>query len=151
MPIDIDGRIKFERSAVIPAGSTGSLAVEVFGGPLARVQAAVFSADGTPLQGVGFDGFGPPLTTEIGGKATWLFLVPPNAAYLKWSVQAVRSAANLGSYSVTSKVRAANGDICAAGQFSAQIAAGQFADDIVYDGVDLSTTQMVPLVAGARV
>lgn len=149
MPISIDGRMKFQTTVPLQPGATGSLAVEVFGGPLARVQAAVFAADDSVLQGVGFDNFGPPLTTEFGGKANWLFKADARAAYIKWGVQAVRSAANLGSYSVTAKVRQADGGIVSSGQFSAQITDGQFADDIIYDGVNLATAAMPAVVRGA--
>ena len=148
MPIVIDGRIKF--GATVPlSGSTGSLSVEVFGGPLARVQAAIFAADDTLLQAVGFGDFGPPLTTENGGRASWLFKVDGRAAYMKWGVQAVRSAANLANYSVTAKVRQADGTPLASGQFSAAIADGQLADDIIYDGVNFAPAVMSGLQPGA--
>ena len=138
MPLLVDGRIKFSAPARFPEGSsTGTLSVEVFGGALARVQVAVFSASDQVLQAVGFDPFGPPLTTENGGKVGWLFNLQAEAAYIKWGVQAVRSAGNLSNYSVTAKVRSADGTPVASGQFSAAIPDGKFADDIIYDGVDL--------------
>lgn len=148
MPITVDGRIKFG-SNIMLSGQTGSLTVEVFGGPLARIQAAVFAADDTVIQAVGFGGNGAPLTTENGGRASWLFQIDSRAAYIKWGVQAVRSAGNLGDYSVTSKVRQLNGDALAIGQFSASIAAGQFADDIIYDGVNLAPPMTSAMVPGA--
>ena len=154
MPIDIDGRIKFSVPAIFPAGSySASLSVEVFGGPLARVQVAVFDATNKVVQGVGFDGFGSPLTTEDGGKVGWLFR-PTADCYIKWGVQAVRSAGNLGNYSVTAKLRLADGTPLVSGQFSALIPDGKFADDIIYDGADLvlSVPQAnLPVPAGALI
>ena len=82
VPITLDGRIKFGSTITLP-DQTGSLTVDIFGGPLARVQAAVFDANDKPIQAVGFDGFGPPLTTEIGGRASWLFQADPRASYVK--------------------------------------------------------------------
>ena len=136
-PNGLDERIAFNKEVGL-RGQTGSLSVDVFGGPLARVQAAIFDANNTLLTGVGFGDFGPPLTTENGGRASWLFHVPPNALYMKWSVQAVRSAAGLGSYSVTAKVRNSAGDAQATGQFSATIPDGEFSDSIIFDGVKFS-------------
>lgn len=149
MPITLDGRIKFG-STIMLSGQTGSLSVEVFGGPLARVQAAVFDANDTVIQGIGFDGNGPPVTTENGGRANWLFQIDPRASYIKWGVQAVRSAGNLGDYSVTAKVRQTNGEALATGQYSAAIAAGQFADDIIYDGVNLAPPMLGTILPGAN-
>jgi hypothetical protein len=149
MPIGIDNRIKFGATVAL-IGATGSLSVEIFGGALARVQATIFAADDSVLQAIGYGDFGPPLTTEVGGRASWLFQVATNASYMKWSVQAVRSAANLGDYSVTSKVRNADGDALATGQFSASIATGQFADDIIYDGVNFASIAL-PMPAGTDV
>ena len=142
MPITLDGRIKFGSTITLP-DQTGSLTVDIFGGPLARVQAAVFDANDKPIQAVGFDGFGPPLTTEIGGRASWLFQADPRASYVKWAVQAVRSGGNLGNYSVTAKIRQASGDALVTGQFSAAIAEGVIADDIIADGVNLAPASML--------
>lgn len=72
-----------------------------------------------------------------------------DAAYIKWGVQAVRSANNLGDYSVTAKVREANGNVLATSQFSASIADGSWADDIVYDGISIIAPLTAPMPAGA--
>jgi hypothetical protein len=138
MPIsEIDSRIKFNPDKTISLqGQVGSLSVEVFGGPLARVQAAIFADDNSLLTGVGFGDFGLPLTTEVGGRASWLFQAPKNASFMKWSVQAVRSAAGLGNYSVTAKVRDANGDALQVSQFNAAIPDGAFSDNVIFDGVN---------------
>jgi hypothetical protein len=146
---DVDARIKFKKEIPLPAQS-GSISVEIFGGPLARVQIAIFDAGDNILDGVGFADFGPPLTTEIGGKASWLFESNPNASYVKWGVQAVRSAANLGAYSVTAKVRDSSGNPAATGQFSATIPDGKWAGDIVYDGVGFLPELVEVMPAGAN-
>lgn len=141
MPIITDGRIKFTRPAVFPPGeTTGTLSVEVFGGPLARVSAAIFSKQDVILKAVGFGGYGPSLTTENGGKASWLFELHPDAAYIKWSVQAIRSAANIVNYSVTAKVRSADGTPLVWGQFDAVIPDGKPDDTPIFDGADLLQT-----------
>lgn len=138
MPIEVDGRNKFSVPANFPAGSsTGTLSVEIFGGPLARVQAALFGADDKPITGIGFDPFPPPITTEKDGRASWLFELPAGAAYIKWGVQAVRSAASLSNYSVTAKVRSADGTPLVVSQFSALLDDKAFSDPIIYDGADI--------------
>lgn len=149
MPIGTaDGRIKFTRPAIFPAGaSTGTLSIEVFGGPLARVSAAIFSAQDKLLFAVGFDEHGASLTTENGGKASWLFPLPPEAAYIKWSVQAFRSAGNLSNYSVTAKVRAPDGTALVSGQFDALIPDSQTADQPILDGADF----VVPSASGPAI
>jgi len=146
----VDARIKFKPGTDVSLpGPTGSLSADVFGGPIARLQVAVFDSNDKVLQAVGFGTFGHPLTTEIGGRASWLFEADPKAAYIKWGIQAVRSAASLGSYSVTVKVRDSEGNALATSQFSATIPDGDFADDIVYDGVGfVQAPQAIP--AGAQ-
>jgi hypothetical protein len=135
----IDARIKFAPGTDISLnGPTGSVSADVFGGPIARLQVALFDANDQVLQAVGFGKFGQSLTTEHGGRASWLFQADSKAAYIKWGIQAVRSAANLGSYSVTVKVRDSQGNALATSQFSATIPDGQFADDIIYDGVNFA-------------
>lgn len=144
----VDARIKFQ-SSIHVRDASGSLSVEVFGGPLARVQIALFNARDEAIQGIGFGNFGQPLTTEQAGKVNWLFNMNSDAAYIKWGVQAVRSANNLGDYSVTAKVREANGNVLATSQFSASIADGSWADDIVYDGISIIAPLTAPMPAGA--
>lgn len=147
--ISVDSRIKFQKTITLP-GPTASISLQIFGGPLARFQVAVFDANDKVLQAIGFGPHGFPLTTENGGQTSWLFEPVLNAAYMKWGVQAVRSAANLGMYSVTVKVRDPDGNPIVTSQFSAAIPDGEFADDIIYDGVNLQ--QVAPAMPiGAQV
>ena len=148
MPITTDARIKFGSGTDIAlSGLTGSISCEIFGGPIARFQVAIFDANDKVLQQVGSSG--PPLTTVDGGRASWLFQIDPNASYIKWGVQAVRSAGSLGNYSVTVKVRNSAGDAEATSQFAAVIADGQFADSTFYDGVGFAQAQAA-IPAGAQ-
>jgi hypothetical protein len=95
------------------------------------------------IDGVGFDKYGPPLSSLHDGSANWLFKPRPEAAYIKWGVLILRSA-GAGSYSVSGKVRNEQGDTIAAGRFAGQIPDGETAEDIIYDGV-----LMVPRDRGA--
>jgi hypothetical protein len=143
-----DNRIKFGQT--INVSGTGSISLDVTGGPMAALQVAIFDAADKLLSGVGFGALGQVLTTQQGGHVSWVFLVPKTTSYIKWGVQAFRSAANLGSYQAQVVVRDASGNALATGSFSATIPDGAFQDDIVYDGVNLAPQpQAVP--AGASV
>ena len=132
-----DNRIKFTKTVTL--AGTCSVTLDITGGPLATFQVAVFDDDDNLLNGVGFGSYGQVLTTEQGGHASWVFTVPQNASYIKWGVQAFRSAANLGSYTAEVNACDSDGHALATGSFSATIPNGSFQDDIVYDGVNLAT------------
>jgi hypothetical protein len=144
---ETDGRIKFGRSVSL-TGPVGIVTAEVFGGPIIRLQVGIYNARDEFLIGIGTNGQGAPLTSENGGVASWLFEPPKGAAYIKWAVQAVRSA-GVGRYSVSGKVRGADGEVLAAGRFATEIPKGEFADDVVFDGVLVETTAP-ELQGGAR-
>lgn len=137
MPITSpDARIKFKQVAQL-GGPTAILTVEVFGGPIVRLQAAIFDANDKLITGIGTGGLGIPLTSEVDGTARWLFEPPANGSYMKWGIQAIRSAAGLGLYTVSSKVRGPDGEELAVGRFGAKIPDGDASDDVIFDGVNL--------------
>lgn len=147
----IDQRIAF-KSTVRLEGPTAIVSAAVFGGPIILLQVAVFDAQDQLLDGVGFDGHGPAITSEQTGTASWLFVPKANASYVKWGVVAMRSAAGLGGFSVTAKVRNSAGDALATGQFSAKIDDGVFSADVIYDGVMLDRSMVkTAMLAGAKV
>ena len=133
----VDARIKFTQSVSLQ-GPSAMVSSEVFGGPLITMQVAVFDANDNIIDGVGFPGHGEPLTSELDGTVSWLFVPKANAAYIKWGVIALRSAAGLGRYSVSGKVRDAAGNTLVSGRFSGQIPDGEMSDGVVYDGVKVS-------------
>jgi hypothetical protein len=149
MPIKTDARIRFGQSIQLK-GPSAIVSVEIFGGPIAAVQVAVFDSQDKVLEGVGFGNFGEPLTTEADGSANWLFKPVAQAAYVKWGVLALRSAAGLGNYSVTGKVRDQNGDTVVEGRFNGAIPDGALNDKLVFDGVKLTTVAMADVTAGAQ-
>lgn len=130
-----DNRIKFTQS--VSLAGTCSVTLDITGGPLANFQVAIFDAQDNLLNGEGTDKYGPPLDTAQGGHASWPFPVPQTSSYIKWGVQAYRSAANLGSYTAEVNVLDSTGHAVATGSFNATIPNGVFQDDIVYDGVML--------------
>lgn len=147
----IDERIAFKSTVRLP-GPTAILSVAVFGGPLIVLQAAVFDSSNRLLTAVGFGEHGAPVSSGANGTASWLFVPPAAASYVKWGVVAMRSAAGMGRYSITAKIRNAQGDALATGQFSAEIAEGSFSDDLVYDGVMVDqSVGTAALVSGAGV
>jgi len=148
--LTVDARIKFTQTVKL-AGPTAIITAAVVGGPILMMQVAVFDSSDQIIDGVGFEGHGELVSSQANGTASWLFKTDPRAAYVKWGVIAVRSAGGLGRYSVTAKVRAADGEPLAIGQFSAEIAEGNFSDDIVFDGVKLEQGRPVPPVPGAQV
>lgn len=139
-----DKRLKFQQTVTL-VGSC-SVSLDITGGPLATFQVAIFDGNDNLLNGVGFGSYGQVLTTEQGGHASWVFTVPQNASYIKWGVQAFRSAANLGSYTAEVNACDSNGHALATGSFIATIPSASFQDDIVYDGVNLApaTSTMPP-------
>jgi len=147
VPITTDARIKFKQTIQL-SGPSAIVSVEVFGGPIVAMQVAVFDAQNKVIDGVGFNG-SEPITSEADGTANWLFTPSPKAAYIKWGVLALRSAANLGSYSVTGKVRDENGDTLVAGRYAGTIPDGQLNDTVVYDGVMLATPKLGGVPEGA--
>jgi hypothetical protein len=155
MPIDpngTDNRITYKQ-AVPLLGASGSLSVDVYGSSTAvgSVQVSIFDNNDAILSAVGWPPYGAPLTTENNGRASWLFSVPENAAYMTWSVTAGRIALGQDAYSVTAKVRNSNGDALAVSQFSALFASDKFADDTYYDGVNFQQTRAaVPATPAAQ-
>lgn len=149
MPITLDARIKFGQTIQLK-GPTAVVSVEIFGGPVALVQAAMFDASDKVIDGVGFGNFGDALSTEETGKADWLFKPTPNAAYVKWGVLAVRSAAGLGNYSVTGKVRDEHGDTIVEGRYAGVIPEGQLNDKLAFEGVKLTHLSLTDLAAGVQ-
>lgn len=139
--LTLDARIKFGQTVALP-GPTAVVSAEVFGGPLLALQVAVFDAGDNIIDGVGFEGFGEPLTSELDGTASWLFRPTAQASYIKWGVVAIRNAAGLGRYSITGKVRDAQGTTLAAGRFSGEIPDGELNDGVVYDGVNVGTAAL---------
>ncbi len=150
MPLDpngVDNRINYKK-AVALRGTSGSLSVDVYGSSTAvgRVQVSIFDDGDNILRAVGWAPYGDPLTTEQSGRASWLFSVPLEAAYMTWSVSAGRIATGQDSYSVTAKVRDASGDALAVSQFSALFASDKFADETYYDGVNFQAQQQAGAV-----
>ena len=148
MPIGTDARIKFQQTIRL-TGPSAIVSVEVFGGPIAAVQVAMFDANNRIIGGVGFNGTGP-LTSENNHTANWLFAPNPNAAYLKWGILPMRLSAGLGGYSITGKVRDQNGDTLIAGRFDGMIPDGAANDGVIYDGVMLSVAQIGQMPGGAQ-
>lgn len=147
-----DLRIKFDETVRLTKAG-GIITAEVFGGPLIRMQVAIFDAQDKFIGGVGSNGKGAPVTSENGGTARWLFEPPADAAYIKWGIQAFRLAAGLGSYSVSVKVRDQNGDTLVTGRFAAKIPDKEFFDDIIFDGVNVAVAaeaEMPTMLVGAR-
>jgi hypothetical protein len=147
-----DLRIKFNETVKLSKAG-GIITADVFGGPLLRMQVAIFNAQDRLIGGVGTDGLGIPVTSEKGGTASWLFEPPADASYIKWGVQAFRLSAGFGQYSVSVKVRDHNGDTLVTGRFGAKIPDGEFFDDIIFDGVDVAVvdeTAMPSILAGAK-
>jgi hypothetical protein len=135
-----DQRIKFSKTVTL-RGATASVNADISGGPIALLQVAVFDSNNQIVDGIGFEDFGPPASSEGNGTATWQFSPKATASYLKWGVIALRSAAGLGNYQVTGSMRDADGSPLASGTFSARIPDGKLSDDIVYDGVFVSIAQ----------
>lgn len=131
-----DNRIKFTKTVTL-AGAA-SITLDVTGGPMAAFQVAIFDAQDQLLNGVGFGALGQVLTTQQGGHTSWPFTVPQSASYIKWGIQAFRSAANLGTYNAVGNVCDSGGNVLATGSFIAMIPDNTFQDDIVYDGVNLA-------------
>lgn len=147
MPLLIDSRIAFGQTVQLK-GPSAMVTAEVFGGPIIALQVAVFDRLDNIIDGVGFDGFGETLTSEGDGSARWLFQPLVGASYIKWGIIAIRSAAGLGRYSVTAKLRDDNGDSLVSGRFSGEIPDGRLNDDVVYDGVMVSTVKATVLPKG---
>ena len=63
----------------------------------------------------------------------------------------MRSGGSLGSYSVTAKIRTADGALLATSQFSAEIPNGQFGDSVIRDGVDFLIVAPPGAIEGGRV
>jgi hypothetical protein len=133
-----DNRIKFGRSVTLTGNA--SITLDITGGPLAAFQVAIFDPTDKLLNGIGFGTFGPVLTTEQGGHASWVFAAPQTAAYMKWGVQAFRSAANLTNYAAEVNVLDGAGNSLIKSSFAAAIPSNAFQDDIVYDGVNLTAS-----------
>jgi hypothetical protein len=147
MPISTDGRIKFNQTIRLN-GRSAIVCAEVYGGPILRLQAAVFDANDKVIDGVGFDPYGPMIDSARTGKAEWLFVPKPNASYIKWGVQVLRLSAGLGGYSVTGKVRDEHGDTVASGRFAGVIADGSPAENLIYDGVRIMPSAASTLPKG---
>ena len=145
-----DLRINFSR--VVSLRKAAIITAQVFGPPIIRMQVAIFDDQDRLIGGVGTGQFGPVRTSSADGVARWLFDVPPDAAYIKWGVQAMRSAGGLGgSYSVSGKIWDEQGVELASGRFGSEIPDGAFADDFIYDGVNVVVeTTPADVVAGAR-
>ena len=148
MSIETDARIKFGQSIRLD-GPSAILSVEVFGGPIAAVQVALFDANDRVLDGVGFDGKAV-LTSDKQHTANWLFAPRPDAAYIKWGILPMRLSAGLGGYSITGKVRDHNGNTLVAGRFAGTIPDGEASDDVVFDGVLLAPSHLSPLPGGVQ-
>ena len=131
-----DNRYNF-RSPIRLSGSC-SITLDIVGGPLGHLQVAIFDANDQLLNGVGTGSFGPGLTTENGGHVGWVFTVPQNVSYIKWGVQAVRSAPTL-SYTATVNVCTSDGTVAAQGIIGSTIPNDASNDDIFYDGTFVIT------------
>lgn len=104
--LEADGRFKFERREITAAGGTAQLVFSCVGGPFALVQIALFDANDTLRDAVGYKGFGDPLITTQDSTSQWEF--EPRwcpGGYVKWSVWPYRNAANLPAYRVTAQIR----------------------------------------------
>ncbi len=148
--LTVDTRIKFTKSITL-SGPAGIVTVDVFGGPIILLQVAIFNAADQIIDGIGFQNFGSPASSEVDGTARWLFSTRPGMSYIKWGVVAIRSAAGLGRYSITGKVRDAAGNELVAGRFSAEIPDGQAIDEIIYDGVNITPLMSAAVPAGVSV
>ncbi|MDR7331709.1 hypothetical protein [Roseateles asaccharophilus] len=134
MPITKDQRLNLA-TLTLTDGDVVSLSVDVTGGPLARVQVIVVDKAGNVVNGAGSHGFGSPLTTANGGRARWSFNVNADIALVKWGVVAIRSGANLGDYTVVSRLTSGTGAVLGTGRFDASIPDDKVNDDLHQDGV----------------
>jgi hypothetical protein len=103
--IEADGRFDFKRGQIKAAGGTAQLVFRCVGGPFALVQVALFDANNTLRDAVGFKGHGDPLSTTMPNTSEWTF--NPAACpggYVKWTVWPIRNAADLPAYHVTVQV-----------------------------------------------
>lgn len=153
MPIikDKDFRIAFKQKVKLLGKGAMISATDVTGGVIIKLQVEIYNANDQLLDGVGSGELGPPVTSEHGGKASWLFKPHPDMSYIKWGITAFRSAFNLGRYSVSTKVFDFDGTELAVGRFEAEIPEGKFNDMLIKDGVEVSnSSQFGALGAGLK-
>jgi hypothetical protein len=146
---DKDFRIAFKQKVELLGKGAMISSTDVTGGVIIKLQVEIYDANDQLLDGVGSGELGPPVTSERGGKASWLFKPHPNTSYIKWGITAFRSAFNLGRYSVTTKVFDFDGKELAVGRFEAEIPEGKINDVLIKDGVEVSVAnELVALGEG---
>jgi len=117
--------------------SGGILRVAVVGGADFQVQAGVFDATDTALQGAGIpvNQVAVPVLHPVNGQVVWPFTPDNNASYIQWGVLPIRSAT--GHYVVTVTLSGPAGNQLDITHYIGDVAAGQTYDPIVYDKVVL--------------
>jgi hypothetical protein len=129
-PVATDQRIKF--SKVVALQGNAKIRLQVFGGPIARLNFGAFDSDDR-LVSTSVSAS----TVSSGPPSELAFFVPENAHYLKWGVRAAVSAAALREFSVLVDIVDSKGTLVARSSYSGKIPAGQLSSDFVYDGICL--------------